>query len=138
NQLIPGAQVTTGLRILAEVDPGNGVPESDETDNSYPATGLQKELDVRSVAPLDIHMVPVIVGGLTGDVTAANKDQFVATLKKAMPVQAVNVTLRVTPYSSSVDSLPSNGSSEWSTVLNEIRTLQVVDGTGKYFYGVVK
>jgi hypothetical protein len=138
NQLIPAAQVTTGLRILAEVDPGNGVPESDETDNSYPASGLQKELDVRAVAPLDIHMVPVIVGGLTGDVTAANKDQFVATLKKAMPVQAVNVTLRVTPYSSSVDSLPSDGSSEWSTVLNEIRTLQVVDGTGKYFYGVVK
>ncbi len=138
NQLIPAAQVTTGLRILAEVDPGNGVPESDETDNGYPASGLQEELDVRSVAPLDIHMVPVIVGGLTGDVTAANKDQFVATLKKAMPVQAVNVTLRVTPYSSSVDSLPSGGSSEWSTVLNEIRTLQVVDGTGKYFYGVVK
>ena len=138
NQLIPAAQVTTGLRILADVDPGNGVPESDEADNSYPASGLQEELDVRMVAPLNIHMVPVIVGPLTGDVTATNKEQFVATLKKAMPVEAVNVTLRLTPYSSSVDSLPSDGSSEWGTVLNEIRTLQVADGTGKYFYGVVK
>ena len=138
NQLIPASQMTTGLRILADVDPGNGVPESNETDNSYPASGLQEALDVRAVAPLNIHMVPVILGGLTGNVTAGNKDQFVATLKKVMPVEAVNVTLRVTPYSSSVDSLTSNGSSEWSTLLNEIRLLQVADGTGKYFYGVVK
>ena len=138
NQLIPAAQVTTGLRILADVDPGNGVPESNEADNSYPASGLQKVLDVRTVAPLNVHMVPVILGGLTGNVTAANKDQFVVTLKKVMPVEAVTTTLRVTPYSSSVDSLPSDGSSQWSTLLNEIRLLQVADGTGKFFYGVVK
>ena len=138
NLLIPAAQMTTGLRILADVDPGNGVPESNEADNSYPSSGLQQVLDVRAVAPLNIHMVPVILGGLTGNVTAGNKDQFTVTLRKVMPVQAVTTTLRVTPYSSSVDSLPSDGSSQWSTLLNEIRLLQVADGTGKYFYGVVK
>jgi hypothetical protein len=138
NQLIPASLMNTGLRILADVDPGNGVPESNEGDNSYPSSGLQKVLDVRAVAPLNIHMVPVILGGLTGNVTAGNKDQFVVTLKKLMPVEAVTVTLRVTAYSSSVDSLPSSGSSQWSTLLNEIRLLQVADGTGKYFYGVVK
>jgi hypothetical protein len=138
NQLIPAAQMTTSLRILVDVDPGNGVPESNEADNSYPSSGLQKALDVRAVAPLNLHMVPVILGTQTGNVTAGNMNQFVVTLKKVMPLQAVNVTLRVTPFSSSVDSLPSDGSSEWSTVLNEVRTLQVAEGTGKYFYGVVK
>ena len=138
NTLIPASQVTAGMRILADVDPGNGVPESNETDNSYPASGVQEALDVRAVAPLNLHMVPVILGGLTGNVTAGNRDQFVATLKKVMPLETVNVSLRVTPYSSSVDSLTSNGSSEWSTLLNEIRLLQVADGTGKNFYGVVK
>jgi hypothetical protein len=138
NQLLPAALVTPSLRILLDVDPGNGVPESNESDNSYPASGLQQVLDVRAVAPLDLHLVPVIIGTLTGDVTAANKDQFAVTLKKVMPLEAVTVSLRVSPFSSSVDSLPSGGSSEWSTVLNEVRTLQVAEGTGEYFYGVVK
>lgn len=138
NQLIPAAQVTTTLRILVDVDPVNGVPESNEADNTYPASGLQKALDVRAVAPLNLHMVPLILGGQTGNVTAANMNQFVVTLKKVMPLQTVNLTLRVTPYSSGVDSLPSNGSSEWGAVLNEVRALQVADGTGKNFYGVVK
>lgn len=138
NQLIPASLMADNLRIQADVDPGNGVPESNESDNNYPATGLQRQLDVRTVAPFDIHMVPVTLATLTGNVTEANKQTFVVTLRKVMPLQAVNVTVRVTPYSSAVTSLPSNGSTEWSTVLNEIRALQVADGTGKYFYGVVK
>jgi len=141
NQLIPANLMTTGLRILADVDPGNGVPESNEADNSYPSSGLQKPLDVRAVAAFNIHMVPVIVKGLTGDVTAANLNQFVVTLKKVMPLQAsaVNVTLRPTPYSASADTLQSsNGNGAWSVVLSEIFALQQAEGTGKYFYGVVK
>lgn len=137
NQLIPAAQVTTSLRILVDVDPGNGVPESNEADNSYPSSGLAKVLDVRAVAPLNLHMVPVTIGTQTGNVTAGNMNQFVVTVKKVMPLEVVNVTLRVTPFTSSIDSLPSDGSN-WGTVLNEVRLLQVAEGTGKYFYGVVK
>ena len=141
NQLIPAIQMTAGLRILADVDPGNGVPESNEGDNTYPSSGLQKPLDVRAVAAFNIHMVPVIVKGLTGNVTASNMNQFVVTLKKVMPLQAstVNVTLRPTPYSATADTLQSNnGNGAWSAVLSEIYALQTAEGTGKYFYGVVK
>ena len=140
NQLIPASLMTTGLRILADVDPGNGVPESDEGDNSHPSTGLQKALDVRAVAAFNLHMVPVTVKGTTGNVTPANMNQFVVTLKKVMPLQAsaVNVTLRPTPYSSSADTLKSdNGNGAWGTVLSELFALQQAEGTGKYFYGVV-
>ncbi len=141
NQLIPAIQMTAGLRILADVDPGNGVPESNEGDNTYPSSGLQKPLDVRAVAAFNLHMVPVIVKGLTGNVTASNMNQFVVTLKKVMPLQAstVNVTLRPTPYSATADTLQSNnGNGAWSAVLSEIYALQTAEGTGKYFYGVVK
>ena len=140
NQLIPASLMTTGLRILADVDPGNGVPESDESDNNYPSTGLQEALDVRAVAAFNIHMVPVVVKGTTGNVTAGNMNQFVVTLKKVMPLQsgAVNVTLRPTAYSSSADTLKSdNSNGAWGTVLSEMFALQQAEGTGKYFFGVV-
>ncbi len=139
NQLIPASQVTTGLRILVDVDPGNGVPESNETDNTYPASGLQKALDVRAVAAFNIHFVPVTVQGLTGNVTLGNANQFVTTLKKVMPLEAVTPTVRGTPYSSSADTLKSdNANGAWGAVLSEMYALQQVEGTGKYFYGVVK
>jgi len=140
NQLIPAAQMTAGLRILADVDPGNGVPESNEADNSYPSSGLQEALDVRAVAAFNINLVPVIVKGRTGNVTPGNMNQFVVTLSKVMPLQpsAVNVTLRATPYSSSADTLKyDNSNGAWGTVLSELFALQQAEGTGKYFYGVV-
>ena len=86
NQLIPASLVTTGLRIQADVDPGNGVPESNEADNTYPASGLQKQLDVRAVAAFNIHLVPVTVQGATGNVTAGNLNSFLVALKKVMPL----------------------------------------------------
>jgi hypothetical protein len=139
NQLIPANLVTTGLRITADVDPGNGVPESNEGDNSYPISGLQKQLDVRAVAAFNIQLVPVSIQTLTGGVNAGNQDQFVVTLKKTMPLGAVNVTLRTTPYSSTAPALQSdNANGAWGAVLSEIFALQVAEGTGKYFYGVVK
>ena len=139
NQLIPAALMTTGLRIQADVDPGNGVPESNEGDNTYPASGLQKQLDVRAVAPLSIELVPVTVKGLTGNVTTGNLNQFLVTLKKVMPLQTVTPTVRVTAYTSTADTLKSlNDNGAWGTVLSEIFALQAAEGTGKYFYGVVK
>lgn len=138
NQLIPASLMTTGLRIQADVDPGNGVPESNEVDNSYPGSGLQEQLDVRAVAAFNIHLVPVIVQGVTGDVTSTNRDQYVANLKKVMPLGVVNPTLRTTSFSSAAPALQNNnGNGAWGTVLSEIFALQAAEGTGKYFYGVV-
>jgi hypothetical protein len=139
NQLVPGNLVKTGLRILADVDPGNGVPESNEADNSFPASGLQKPLDVRTVAALNLELVPVTVKGKTGNVSTANLSQFYVTLKKVMPLDPalVNVTLRPTAFTSAADTLKSGSSVEWGDVLDEMYALQAAEGTGKYFYGVV-
>ena len=138
NQLIPASLMTTGLRIQADVDPGNGVPESNEADNTYPGTGLQKQLSVRAVAALNIHFVPVTVQGLQGDVTTVNRDQFVTLLKKVMPVGVVNTVVHITPYTSLSPVLQNdNANGGWGTVLNEIFALQTAAGTGEYFYGVV-
>lgn len=125
--------------MIVDVDPANGVPESNEADNSYPASGLQKVLDVRAVNAFNLNLVPVAVKSLTGNVTTGNMNQFVVMLKKVMPLQAVNVTLRPATFTSAADSLVSeNTNGAWGTVLSEIFALQQAEGTGKYFYGVVK
>jgi len=39
NVLVPGALVQAGLRVMADVDPGNAVAEADETNNQFPLAG---------------------------------------------------------------------------------------------------
>ncbi|HSJ12848.1 MAG TPA: pre-peptidase C-terminal domain-containing protein, partial [Longimicrobiales bacterium] len=39
NLVLPAAQIRPGLSVLADVDPGNEIPESDEDDNTYPNDG---------------------------------------------------------------------------------------------------
>ena len=57
NTLVEGSLVEPGLRVVAEVDPANTVPEANESDNVFPASG-RLALDVRTPPPLAITLVP--------------------------------------------------------------------------------
>jgi hypothetical protein len=142
NQLVPGALLQSGARLVADVDPANAVVETDETNNGFPLSGSPATLDVRTVNPFTIRFVSVRTAGnnATGTVTSANRTQFLATFAKMYPVVAINSDVRSAVYTTTTtDTLQSNNANgAWSTVLSEINALRAADGFAGYYYGVVR
>ncbi len=137
NLLVPGALLLPDARILADVDPGNGFGESDETDNTFPLSGTAKPLAVRAANPLSLRFVSVVVQGSAGGVTPANVDDFTAMMRKVFPLRTVNVDVRSQPFTSAAPALQSGSSGEWGQVLSEVNALRTADGWAGYYYGVV-
>jgi hypothetical protein len=142
NQLVPGALLQPGARLLADVDPAGAISESDEANNSFPASGAAKNLDVRMVNPFTIRFVPVRMAltGATGNVTTANRGQFLVTFAKLFPVGTITSDVRSSVYTTTTnDTLQSNnGNGAWSVVLSEVNALRAADGFTGYYYGVVR
>ncbi len=140
NLLIPAATVQPNLRVLADVDPANGVPESNEADNTFPVGGTPFVLDVRTVPTWNVRFVPVLqsVNGLQGNVTAGNTATFLVDPLKWLPIGAYSADLRA-PYTTTAPAFESgNANSAWGTVLSEVAALRSADASSRYYYGVVK
>jgi hypothetical protein len=140
NALIPAAIMRPGLRVLADVDPANTVGETIENDNAYPSSGTPLALDVRQTSPVSLRLVPVMQSatGLTGNVSAANVDQFTDFMRRVFPLSAMNVDVR-TPFTTNAPALdPTDANSAWLQVLSEINALRAADGSAAQYYGVVK
>ena len=140
NVLVPAALVQPGLRVLADVDPANGISEADESDNQFPVTGASAAVDVRTLPAFAVRFVPVLqqVNGLQGNVTDANKDAFLAATKAMLPVGAYSADVRAV-YTTTAPALESgNGNGSWGTILSEVLALKSTDASTRYYYGVVK
>ena len=139
NLRIAAANVRTGLRVLADVDPNNVIGEANRTDNTWPASGTPATIPTATVPTLTVRFVPVTLNGVTGNVTIANKDQFLATTRLIMPVAAVASSVRAAFTSNAPPLESSNGNNAWSTVLSEINALRAADGAPAttHYYGVV-
>jgi hypothetical protein len=140
NVLVPAALVQPGLSLLADVDPANGVAESDESNNQFPLSGTPASVDVRALPTFAVRFVPVLqqVNGLQGNVSAANQDTFLGDLKKLLPVGAYDADLRA-PYTTTAPALQgSNANGAWGTILSELLALHTADASSRYYYGVVK
>lgn len=137
NVALDGSLIQPGLGIVVDVDPTNAVPEVNEADNAWPSSGTPASLDVRTVPTLGITLVPVqqTVNGRTGDVSAANLSTFMAPLRQMFPVAAVDADIHPV-FTTAASEFGSSGEN-WQTVLSEIFALQVAEGTGRYYYGVV-
>lgn len=142
NGIVVGQYIQPGLRILAEVDPTNTVAEGSESDNMFPASGTPQPVTVRDVAPLRLTFVPVVQRfdkALVGNVTEANKDQFLVDARRMLPLRDIDAQVHL-PYTTS-DSLPltsNDGNSEWLRVLSEMNTLRMAEGSLRNYFGVVK
>jgi Peptidase M66 len=139
NVVVPAALLQPGLSLVADVDPGNAVGESNESDNAYPASGTPLTLVVQAVSPFNFRMVPInqMANSTTGNVTAGNIDQFLTTLKQIYPLLAVDADLR-TPYTTSAPALQSNDlNGSWLQILSEVDALRTADGSSRYYFGVV-
>jgi hypothetical protein len=136
NVAVPGSLIQPNLKILADVDPTNTVVEANEGDNSFPSSGIALALDVHTAPVFSVRFVPVQVAGRVGNVSSANKDQYLTTAMKMHPLAAYDADVRA-QYNSSAPALDASTSSTWTQVLSEINTLQTTEGSSRYYYGVV-
>ena len=137
NVPVPKTLIQPGLSVLADVDPGNAVAESDETDNQFPSSGTPLPLDVHTSPTFSVRFVPVLqsVNGHQGNVTNANKDSYLTATMKMHPLAAYNADLRA-PFTTSTV-LDANNSSTWTTVLSQVDAARTVEASSRYYFGVV-
>jgi hypothetical protein len=141
NLLVPGSLIRPGLGIQADVDPGNDITETDETDNVFPTSGPRLPVEVRQAAPLAITLVPVrqSANGLQGDVTQANADGYLDLTRRMYPLPGYNAQVHQLYTTTTSDPLqPGNENRAWNTILSELYALRVADGSERYYYGVVR
>ena len=138
---VAGSLIRPGLSVVAEVDPGNTVVESDESDNAFPSAAPQA-FAVRSVPTLNVTLVPIRQRGnnTTGNVSSANSSAFLDAVQRMHPVSSINVAVRAAYLTTTSDTLEDdNGNSAWGTILGELDVLRTVtDKSSRYYYGVAR
>jgi hypothetical protein len=138
NGAVDASLIQPGVSILADVDPGNTVPESNETDNSFPASGTPLGLNVHAVSVAKIHFVPIRQGdGEPGNVTAANKDALIETARRIYPLHSIDTDVGAV-YSTSIVLQPDGGATTWGQLLTDLDVQRIMDGSDRTYYGVVK
>ena len=136
---ISGSLIKPGLAIYAEVDPSNAIPEIGEWDNAWPQLGSTMPMTVKNVPPFSVRLVPIAQSnGLVAGVSAQNAAAYLNDIRRMYPVGAIDVDVRATytSYAGVVQSNDNNGA--WNALLSEISALRALDGSSRYYYGVVK
>jgi hypothetical protein len=126
NATLPGNWVAPGLRVELRADPNNQVAETDESDNA-----LTLNPSVGAGTILHLTVVPVVHQGQTASIP-----DFAQTLWRIWPLKETPYTARA-PYTFS-GTLSGQDANAWSQLLDELRALRQVDGSGRYYYGFVK
>ncbi|MFT3915456.1 MAG: zinc-dependent metalloprotease family protein [Anaeromyxobacteraceae bacterium] len=135
NGAIPGALIQPGRSIRIDVDSDRKILETDESNNAWPPSGAPRPLDVATVPPVRMRIVPVKTpDGLTGNATATNLAYYTTLLQRAWPVATVDASLGST-FSASV-SAAADGTG-WSTILSEVSAKRAADGWSGYLYGAI-
>ena len=140
NVILDKSLIQSNLSITATVDPGNAIAEGDESDNVFPASGIPLALDVRTVDPFQVMFVPVItkVNGRQGNVTTANRADYLETTTRMHPIESWDATVHAVYTTSTNLALQSdNGNNAWSVILGEIYALRNAESGTRYYYGVV-
>ena len=137
---VPAALIQPGLSILADVDPTNQVAEANEGDNSFPVGGSPLAINVRSTTTFEVTFVPVrqSVNSLLGNVTAGNAAQYMDVTMRMLPIAQANLGLHAEYVTNALVLESDNGNGAWGTILSEVNSLRVTEGTSRYYYGVVK
>lgn len=143
NVRVPGSMIQPGLAMAVDIDPDGAIAETDEADNHFPSGAAPRPLEVKRVPELDMVLVPVQQGnGSVGNVTEANKGQYVADLLRMFPIADYRVSVRA-PYVTTTilkgATAADDGGRSWEMLLSEIESVRVGDGrTGQYYFGVGK
>lgn len=139
NLLVAGANIRTTTRVLVDLDPTLAITDADRSDNTWPTNSTPQSMSVNTVPTFNVRFVPIVVGALTGNVSAGNKASFLSSVSRMFPLGAVSSDVRA-PFTSSATELQSNdGNNQWLTVLSEINALRTTDGAPStmHYYGVL-
>lgn len=140
NAALPASLLQPGLDVVLDVDPTNTVPEASDADNSYPANGTPLSLNLRTVATLDLRLVPIrrTADNTTGNVSAANAAQFADQTVRMHPLGTVNVDVRAAyTYTDTAQIQSGDGNGVWLRILSQINALQAAEGGTRSYYGVI-
>jgi hypothetical protein len=144
NYDVPANLVQAGMTVVAEIDADGAVPETNEGDNRYPATGSRQVL-VKSIPTFGLTLVPItqtVNGQPQTGAVAGQVEQFMDWSRRLLPVANFDIKVRE-PYSTSIVLAASGSaaSATWPQLLGEINTLRVTgpsSDTMRYHYGVAK
>ncbi len=141
NLPIDGALVQPGLALLADVDPDNALPETNDNDNVFPTSGTPQELGVQSVPALAIRFVPVHQSGtgLTGRVSNDNKDALVDLARRIYPLREVQTDVHA-PYTpdTTTELRADDADSSWEKTLAEVYALRTTEGSDRTYFGIAQ
>lgn len=141
NLAVPKALVTANLSILVDVDPQNLVAETNEADNTFPASGTPLPLQVESASTFRVTLVPVTtsVDSRTGNVTTGNKNQYLDATMRMHPLSAFDAAVGSTlTVDASVPALQANNNNNaWNTILGQVDAKRTGEGSTRYYLGVV-
>ena len=137
NAEVPGWVVTPGLEMVVEIDTDGASDASTSIGGRLPASG-RSMVDVRSVPPLDLTLVPFlwsedpdrsILAELSG--LTENHELF-WQLNELLPVQDLNLNVR-DPVLTSVNPTFDNK----DQLLRETRLVYEMDGSDGYYMGII-
>lgn len=138
NVLIPGSRVVSNLSVQAVVDPSDEVAEANESNNLWPGATPQA-VAVQSVPTFNLRFVPVkqSVNGLTGQVSAGNKDALAETTRRMHPLGTTVTSVRSVFTTSAPVLMANDSNGAWSQILGEVHSLRTSESfTGDYL-GIV-
>ncbi len=142
--LVPSAQVQPGMRWEVRRDPRNVATDDNASNDVFPASGHQP-LNPITPPVLRLRFVPITLtahGGVTGNVTALNVEQYLQSIRALIPHGELQVEVASTPFATTADfgTLPSGGTPAfWTTLLPQLDAARVADpaNADAHWIGVV-
>ncbi len=134
NFMIPSSAIRAGVSFVADVDPDNTVTETSEADNQFPLSGTAQALNVVTVPPFNLRLVPVQQNrnGPVGSATTTLLNSF----RAMWPMSTINVVARaplVIDYTIGTQTFD-----DWGRLVRDIEILRQTEGTSSYYYGLVR
>jgi hypothetical protein len=136
NIQIPGNLIQPGLSVVAEVDPEKTLPESNDGNNVFPATG-RKSLSVQSVPVARIRFVSVQHGSMPAG-SVPGTDQLTQLARRMHPLNGLEADVRPGVFMSS--QALTREPQTWAQVLGDLDALRLTDpdGANRIYFGLAK
>ncbi len=129
--LVPSSFLQPGVRWEVVRDPRGVAPDADAANDRFPR-GAHAAVNLITAPLLRLRFVPVSLsnhGGVTGNVSGANIDQYLEFLRAVIPYSEVEVTVAAPfSFSGSFGTAPQGGSSAfWVPLIQAIDAARVAD-----------
>jgi hypothetical protein len=136
--VVPPDLVRPGLAVKVEANPTGPVTEERLDDNTWPATGGPREVPVRQVSPLEIHLVPIqlTLGSTVGNVGPATVAEYLTAINQMYPLGAVSVTIG--DVLSTDVNFGTGQPDAWLQILPALDARRMVEGTRRYYVGAIR